>query len=209
MTDFIFLLFLHLYTLIQFYSEFLFIFSLKHLYTLLFIFKVCIIYCTRSYLFKCIKHWNKHSCVDSVVGRLGSPAHSAGDLSSPCTRVWRRAIHLFLLLIRFCGSQSPSRLLPLARREATASSQSRTESVEMGPLITPLVLKKMTAAFPDQPTTSSTNELGLAIARLICHLITCSQVTPTVGSECTFIHGGEHCIICLGYYMSSPTQVHD
>ncbi|CAL8398960.1 unnamed protein product [Arctogadus glacialis] len=29
------------------------------------------------------------------------------------------------------------------------SSQSRTESVELGPLITPLVLKKMTAASPD------------------------------------------------------------
>jgi hypothetical protein len=31
-----------------------------------------------------------------------------------------------------------------------ASSQLRTESFELGPLITPLVLKKMTAASPDQ-----------------------------------------------------------
>ena len=46
---------------------------------------------------------------------LGRPAHSAYDLSSLCTRVWRRAIHFFLLQIRFCGSQSPSWLFPLAR----------------------------------------------------------------------------------------------
>jgi hypothetical protein len=41
--------------------------------------------------------------------------HSAGDLSSPCRRVWRRAIHFFLFSIHFCGSQSPSWLFPLER----------------------------------------------------------------------------------------------
>ena len=35
-------------------------------------------------------------------------SHCAGNLNSPCRRVWRREIHFFLLLIRFCGSQSPS-----------------------------------------------------------------------------------------------------
>ena len=37
-------------------------------------------------------------CVASALAfiRLGSPAHSAGDLSLPCRRVWRRAIHFFL-----------------------------------------------------------------------------------------------------------------
>ena len=35
-------------------------------------------------------------------------ARSASDLHSPCNRVWRGAIHFFLLPIRFCGSQSPS-----------------------------------------------------------------------------------------------------
>jgi hypothetical protein len=61
--------------------------------------------------------WTKHSN-DSLfvnIGRLGRPAPSACDLSSPCTRVWRRAIHFFLLPIRFCGSQSPSWLFPFAR----------------------------------------------------------------------------------------------
>ena len=38
--------------------------------------------------------------------RLGSPALSSSELSSLCRRVWRRAIHFFLLLICFCGSQS-------------------------------------------------------------------------------------------------------
>ena len=33
--------------------------------------------------------------------RLGSPAHSASELSLPCRRVWRRVIHFFLLQIRF------------------------------------------------------------------------------------------------------------
>ena len=55
---------------------------------------------------QCFMHWNS---------RMGSPAHSAGDLSSPYTRVWRKAIHFFLLPKRFCESQSPSWLFPLAR----------------------------------------------------------------------------------------------
>ena len=91
--------------------------------------------------------------------RLGSPAHSAGDLSLPCRRGLRRAIHFFLLPIHFCGSQLASWLFPLAcywlfqyndDREAIASSQLRTESFELGPLITPVVLKKMTVSSPDQ-----------------------------------------------------------
>ena len=41
--------------------------------------------------------------------RLGSPAHSADD--SPCRRVWREAIHFFLLPIHFWGSRSPSSAL--------------------------------------------------------------------------------------------------
>ena len=49
----------------------------------------------------------------------------------------------------------------------TTSSQLRTESFELGLLITPLVLKKLTAASPDQA--QSTIELGLAIARLVQH----------------------------------------
>ena len=50
-----------------------------------------------------------------------------------------------------------------------ASSQSRTESVELGPLIKPLVLmKEMTAASPDQAP--STTELGLGLARLPVHV---------------------------------------
>uniref|UniRef100_A0A8C5FUG7 BR serine/threonine kinase 2b n=1 Tax=Gadus morhua TaxID=8049 RepID=A0A8C5FUG7_GADMO len=40
------------------------------------------------------------------------PAPSAGDLSSPCRRVWRIAIHFFLPPIRFCGGQSNSWLFP-------------------------------------------------------------------------------------------------
>ena len=76
--------------------------------------------------------------LDTDGTRLGSPAHSAGGLSSPCRRFWRRAIHFFLVSLCFCGSQSPigSRwLFPLARywlvqhnddRVATESSQSRT-----------------------------------------------------------------------------------
>ena len=87
-----------------------------------------------------------------------APPILLGDLSSPCRRVWRRAIHFLLVAIRFCGSQPLSWLLPLAcywlvwhndDREATSSSQLRTESFELGPLITPFVLKKMTAS-PDQ-----------------------------------------------------------
>ena len=90
---------------------------------------------------------------------LVPPARSAGDLNSPCRMVWRRAIHFFLLLICFCGSQSPSWLLPLAHywlvqhnddRSATASSQLCTQSVELGTLIIPLVQQKMTAASLDQ-----------------------------------------------------------
>jgi hypothetical protein len=95
----------------------------------------------------------------SSLPTVSSHAHSSGDLSSTCTRVWRRAMLSFLLPIRFCGSQSPSWLFPLARywlvkhnddREATAYSQSRTGSVELDPLFTPLVLKIMMAASPDQ-----------------------------------------------------------
>ena len=41
------------------------------------------------------------NCCVSVSARLGSPAHSAGNLSSPCTRVWRTAISFFLIPIRF------------------------------------------------------------------------------------------------------------
>ena len=47
--------------------------------------------------------------------RLGSPAHSAIDLSSPCRRVRRRAIHLFLVSIPFCRGQLQSWVSPLAR----------------------------------------------------------------------------------------------
>ena len=43
----------------------------------------------------------------------------------------------------------------------------RTESVELGPLITTLALKKMTAASPDQCAMQSMIELGLAVARLV------------------------------------------
>ena len=43
--------------------------------------------------------------------RLGSPAHYSGELSSFCTRVWRRAVHLFLVSIG-AWSQSPSWLFP-------------------------------------------------------------------------------------------------
>ena len=90
--------------------------------------------------------------------RLGSPAHSAGDFSSPCTRVWRRAIHFFLLSIRFCRSQSQAGFSPWhaiswfntmttgKRRQAA----NHVQSVEIGQLITPFVLRKMTAASPDQ-----------------------------------------------------------
>jgi hypothetical protein len=59
----------------------------------------------------------------------------------------------------------PRRAIGWFNTMATESSQSRTESVERGPLITPLVPKKMTAASPDPA--QSTIELGLAIARLV------------------------------------------
>ena len=37
--------------------------------------------------------------------RLGSPGHSAGHFNLPCSRVWRGAIHFFLLPIRFLREQ--------------------------------------------------------------------------------------------------------
>ena len=74
----------------------------------------------------------------------GGNGCSAGDLNSLSSSVWRGAIHLFLLPIRFCGSQSPSRLFPLGcaigwfntmttgqRRQA---SQSRTGVVSTAPV---------------------------------------------------------------------------
>ena len=46
-----------------------------------------------------------------VAPRLGTPRL----FCQRCSRVWRGAINFFLLLIHFCGSQSPSWLFPLAR----------------------------------------------------------------------------------------------
>ena len=67
--------------------------------------------------------------------RLRSPAHSAADLSLPCRRVWRRAIHFFLVSFYFCGVQITKLAFPPGAllvgltqcdREAMASSQLRT-----------------------------------------------------------------------------------
>uniref|UniRef100_A0A8C5F7D9 TNF receptor-associated factor n=1 Tax=Gadus morhua TaxID=8049 RepID=A0A8C5F7D9_GADMO len=54
----------------------------------------------------------RRTAVPTRACRLGGPAHSAGDLSSPCRRVWRRAIRFFLVSVCICGSQSPSWLFP-------------------------------------------------------------------------------------------------
>jgi hypothetical protein len=59
-------------------------------------------------------HIQTRLIVERTIGRPGRPAHSAGDLSLPCRRVLRRAIHFFPVSIRFCGRQSPSWLFPLA-----------------------------------------------------------------------------------------------
>ena len=48
--------------------------------------------------------WNTiYFSFEWLVVRLGSPAHSSSELSSLCTRVWRRAIHFFLFPIRFAS----------------------------------------------------------------------------------------------------------
>ena len=102
---------------------------------------------------------------------LGSHARSAGDPSLPRTRVWRRAIRFFLIRIRFCRSQSPSWLLPLARywlvshnddSEATVNSQLRTV-IWTRPI--DLLCWREWQQLP-QTNVQSTIQLGLAIARL-------------------------------------------
>ena len=111
--------------------------------------------CRHSSLWKCANFPTRVQISRLVLwgAGLGCPAHSPGNLSSPCTRVLRRAIHFFLLPKRFLREPITMLAFPLGAlladdddREATASSQSCTESVELGPLITPLVPKKMTAA---------------------------------------------------------------
>ena len=95
---------------------------------------------------------------------LGSPAHSAVDLSSPCRRVWRRAILIkiyFEFQSVFAGANhqagfSSWRAIGWFNTMTTGkrrqSSQLCTESIQLGPLITPLVLTKKTAASLDQRT---------------------------------------------------------
>ena len=71
--------------------------------------------------------------------RLGTPSPLCRRCNSPCSKFWRGAIHFFLLLI-LMWEPITKLAFPPARywlsshndnREATASSQLRTESFEL------------------------------------------------------------------------------